>query len=117
MERLPDDLDDVWHALANPWRRRILDELRAAPRATGELANVLGADRHQLMAHLRVLRDSGLVLVQTQGRRRVNHLNPVPIGQIYDRWVSAYEASWTHALVGLKTTAEANHQGEGENSG
>lgn len=106
MDRLPDDLDAVWQALANPWRRRILDVLRTGARTTGELVEALGADRHQLMAHLQVLRGADLVLVEKQGRRRVNHLNPVPIGQIYARWVSAYEQSWTEALVGLKFTVE-----------
>ncbi|MGB3685237.1 MAG: metalloregulator ArsR/SmtB family transcription factor [Ornithinimicrobium sp.] len=117
MNQSHDDLDEVWQALANPWRRRILDELRKSPRATGELTAALGADRHQLMAHLRVLRDSGLVVVEKRGRRRLNYLNPVPIGQIYQRWVSAYEASWTEALIGLKGAVETGHTIEGENSG
>lgn len=116
METSPDDLDSVWQALAHPMRRRMLDQLRAGPLATGELARALGADRHQLMVHLQVLRGAHLVLVEKAGRRRLNYLNPVPIGQIYARWVSAYEESWTDALVGLKYTVEHDHHG-GENVG
>lgn len=101
-----DDLDAVWQALASPWRRRILDELRVGALPTGELVDALGVDRHQVIAHLQVLRQAGLVLVEKQGRRRLNHLNPVPIQQIYTRWVSNYEQSWTEALVGLKHTVE-----------
>lgn len=61
------------------------------------------------MAHLQVLRTAGLVVVEKQGRRRLNHLNPVPIGQIHQRWVSEYEQSWTGALLGLKRTVEQQH--------
>lgn len=111
VDPLPDDLDAVWQALANSWRRRILDALRAGPLTTGELVETMGADRHQLMAHLQVLRAAGLVLVEKEGRRRINHLNPVPIGQIYRRWVSAYEQSWTEALIGLKSTVEQAERG------
>ncbi len=106
MEIVRDDLDPIWQALANRWRRSILDLLRAGPLGTGELVEALGAERHQVLAHLRVLRDAGLVSVERRGRRRVNHLNPVPIEQIYTRWVSEYEQSWTQALVGLKRTVE-----------
>jgi len=106
MNIVRDDLDPIWQALANPWRRRILDLLRAGPLGTGELVEAIGAARHQVLAHLQVLRDAGLVTVERQGRRRVNHLNPVPIEQIYTRWVSAYEQSWTQALLGLKQTVE-----------
>ena len=100
----------MWQALANPWRRRILDVLRTGALTTGELVEALGADRHQLIAHLQVLREAGLVLVEKEGRRRINHLNPVPIGQIYRRWVSVYEQSWTEALVGLKHTVEQSER-------
>lgn len=110
MNSSPDDLDAVWQALANPWRRRILDALHTGALTTGELVDALGADRYQVMAHLQVLRTAGLVVVEKQGRRRVNHLNSVPIGQIYRRWVSAYEESWTDALVGLKDTVERREQ-------
>lgn len=64
------------------------------------------------MPHLQVLRAAGLVVVERRGRQRLNHLNPVPIGQIYHRWVSAYEESWTDALVGLKRTLEHDDGGE-----
>ncbi|MGB3829080.1 MAG: metalloregulator ArsR/SmtB family transcription factor [Ornithinimicrobium sp.] len=106
-----DDLNEIWLALANPWRRRILDELRPGPLPTGQLSERLEADRHQIMAHLQVLRTAGLVVVEKRGRQRLNYLNPVPIGQIYHRWVSAYEQNWTDALLGLKRTLEPDTDG------
>lgn len=66
----------------------------------------LGTDRHQVIAHLQVLRAAGLVVVEKRGRVRLNHLNPVPIQAIYTRWVSAYAQPWADALVGLKHEAE-----------
>jgi DNA-binding transcriptional ArsR family regulator len=65
-----------------------------------------GPGRHVVVQHLAVLREADLVRVEPQGRRRVNHLNPVPIQQILQRWVSRYEANWVAALVGLKDTVE-----------
>ena len=120
---IAEDDDRLWRALANPVRRRILDVLRDGPRTTGEVVDALGqagprvqADgsapvregpgRHVVVQHLAVLREADLVRVEPQGRRRVNHLNPVPIQQILQRWVSRYEANWVAALVGLKDTVE-----------
>jgi len=101
-----DDLDPVWRALANPYRRRMLDLLRDRPRTTGELAEALGENRFLVMQHLTLLRESNLVAVEVDGRRRINHLNPVPIQQIYERWVGKYQGDWAAALVGLKHTVE-----------
>lgn len=66
----------------------------------------LGHSRHAVLQHLTVLREADLVVVEPRGRRRINHLNPIPIQQIYERWVSRYEAHWAAALVGLAATVE-----------
>ncbi|MBK5255522.1 MAG: helix-turn-helix transcriptional regulator [Vicinamibacteria bacterium] len=102
-----DDLDHVWRALANPHRRRILDVLRDKPCTTGELAEAVGENRFLVMQHLNLLREADLVTVEVDGRRRINHLNPVPIQHIYERWVGKYQGDWAAALVGLKRTVEA----------
>jgi DNA-binding transcriptional ArsR family regulator len=104
----PDDLDRVWAALANPWRRRILDALREGPLSSGEVVERLDSGRHLVLQHLAVLRESGLVITEKDGRRRINHLNPVPIRLIYQRWVSRYEGAWAEALTGLKADIEDN---------
>jgi DNA-binding transcriptional ArsR family regulator len=102
-----EDDDAVWRALAHPLRRRILDVLRDGPRTTGQVVDALGqAGRHVVVQHLAVLREADLVRVEPRGRQRVNHLNPVPIQHIHERWVSRYEANWLAALVGLKATVE-----------
>jgi DNA-binding transcriptional ArsR family regulator len=104
-----DDLDPVWKALANPIRRRMLDLLRAGARTTSELADSFtDLSRFAVMQHLRVLVDAELVVPRRSGRRRFNHLNPVPIQRIHDRWVSRYRRHWAEALVDLKAALEAN---------
>lgn len=61
------------------------------------------------MQHLRVLEDGGLVLRQKQGRVTMNHLNPIPIQQIYHRWVARFQEPWAEALVSLKHELERDH--------
>src|SRR6188472_1699537 len=79
---------DLWRALGNPVRRQILDDLRAGPRTTGELAGRMSdLSRFAVMQHLGVLTDAGLVTVRRRGRERFNYLNPVPLRRWYERWV------------------------------
>jgi DNA-binding transcriptional ArsR family regulator len=101
------DLEPAWRALSSPVRRRILDLLRQAPRSTGELGEAFpGLSRFAVMQHLRVLETGNLVVHRRRGRQRFNYLNPIPIQQIYQRWVSRYQEPWTEALVALKRTLE-----------
>lgn len=100
------DQDDVWRALADPTRRRLLDLLREGPRTTGDLCARFPLSRFGVMKHLRVLDRAGLVLVERRGRERWNYLNAIPIQEIYDRWISGYAAFWATALLRLKQRAE-----------
>ena len=107
------DLEEVWRGLANPTRRAILDLLRAGPRTTGELADAFpDLSRFAVMQHLGVLEEAELVIPRRDGRRRYNYLNPVPIQQIHDRWVSRYTRPWTEALVGLRDELESTEGAE-----
>jgi DNA-binding transcriptional ArsR family regulator len=91
--------DNVFKALANPMRRRMLDGLKEEPRTTGMLCEAFPEmDRCTVMQHLKVLEDADLILVRREGRERWNHLNSMPIKQIHDRWISQYA---THALTVL----------------
>lgn len=98
---------DVWRALASPWRRRILDQLRSGPATTGELAAGLPElSRFAVMQHLAVLAGAGLVLPERRGRDRVNHLNPVPLREWYERWVQPMADAGAAELLALKRAAE-----------
>ncbi len=113
-----DPLDDVWRALANPWRRHILDLVRDHPRTTGELAEACqGISRFAVMQHLGVLEEARLIIPRRAGRKRFNHLNPVPIQRIHERWVRKYEGNWAEALVGMKKTLEEGPEAAGSTAG
>jgi DNA-binding transcriptional ArsR family regulator len=107
----PDDLDDVWRALSNAVRRRILDLLADGPLTTGDLAERFPElSRFAVMQHLKVLQQADLVVPRRSGRERHNYLNPVPLQRIYERWVSRYMRPWTDALTSLKHELEDRAQ-------
>jgi uncharacterized protein YndB with AHSA1/START domain/DNA-binding transcriptional ArsR family regulator len=101
------EADAFWRALASPWRRRILDELRDAPRTTGELADTLPElSRYAVMQHLAVLVDAHVVLVERRGRQRFNHVNPVALRSFYERWVRTFADATATELVALRRHLE-----------
>ena len=102
------DLDPVWKALASPIRRHMLDLLHERPRTTSELTEQFpDLSRFAVMQHLRVLEAGRLAVFKRQGRERLNYMNPVPIQQIFDRWVKRYHQPWVETLVSLKHHLEA----------
>jgi DNA-binding transcriptional ArsR family regulator len=99
--------DLVWRALADPTRRAILDDLARGPRTTGDLATrFLPLCRTNVMKHLDVLVEARLVLVRREGRTRWNHLNPVPIQRVCERWVSRHVRHMASSLSRLKDHVE-----------
>jgi DNA-binding transcriptional ArsR family regulator len=101
------DEDKVFKALADPTRRLLLDRLfERDGRSLGELESQLEMTRFGVMKHLRLLEEAGLVISRKVGRTRLHHLNPVPIQQIYDRWIDKYTARRASALAELKTQLE-----------
>lgn len=101
----------MWKALSNPVRRRILDLLRDEPRTTGDVADAFpDLSRFAVMQHLGVLEAAELVIPRREGRHRWNHLNPVPIQEVYDRWVVRYLQPWTEALVSLRHDLEGRSE-------
>jgi DNA-binding transcriptional ArsR family regulator len=98
--------DAVWKALADPTRRRVLDELRESPKTTGTLCHLFEMSRFGVMKHLRVLEEAGLVIAERVGRERWNHLNPVPIRMIYRRWIRPFEEQNADLLIRLKQVVE-----------
>jgi uncharacterized protein YndB with AHSA1/START domain/DNA-binding transcriptional ArsR family regulator len=101
-----DALINVWKALADPSRRKILDYLRERPRTTGELSDLFEVSRFAVMKHLSVLESADLVVVRRHGRERWNYLNVVPLQRIYERWLRPYEARWATSLLQLKRHVE-----------
>jgi DNA-binding transcriptional ArsR family regulator len=97
----------VWRALNNPHRRRILDLLRPGPRTTSELSLAEpDVSRYAVMQHLGVLVDANLVVVRRRGRFRYNHLNPVPLREWYERWVTPLADRTAAELTALRRHVE-----------
>lgn len=106
-EEFYEETEPVWRALANGTRRRMLDLLMDGPLTTGEMVEHFpDVSRFAVMQHLKVLEEGALVVAVRDGRKRYNYLNPVPIQQVYDRWVSRYMQPWTDALTSLKHALE-----------
>ena len=100
-------MDAVFRALADPTRRRLLDELfRRDGQTLSALEQGVPMTRFGVMKHLRVLEEAGLVKTRRRGREKLHFLNPVPIRLVHDRWVSKYAEPWASALSGLKKSIE-----------
>jgi DNA-binding transcriptional ArsR family regulator len=102
------DDDPVFKALADPGRRTLLDALFVEDGQTlGALCEQLPAmTRFGVMKHLAVLEQAGLVVTHREGRNKRHYLNPVPIREIHDRWISKYAEPVAAALVGLRDQLE-----------
>ena len=97
----------VFKALANADRRKILDELRRAPRTTSQLCAALPRlDRTTVMQHLRALESARLVISQKRGRVRWNYLDVSPIQSVYNRWIKDYAAPGAEVLEKLRAEVE-----------
>jgi len=105
--RKSDKQERVFKALADYKRREILDLLKNEPRTTGALcSHFRSLDRCTVMQHLRVLESADLVIVKRRGRQRWNYINPLPIKDIYDRWISRYAIGAVDLLARMKREME-----------
>lgn len=99
--------DALFHALANPARRKILDIVRASPGCSvNELAAHFEMSRIGVMKHLRLLERAELILSVKEGRTRQLYFNVMPIRTIYDRWTDEYSDLWADRLSQLKARIE-----------
>ena len=101
--------DMIFKALAHRRRRELLDVLRDNPMTTGALCLAFpDIDRCTVMQHLAVLEEADLIIVERRGRERWNHLNPLPIKAIHDRWIGPYAAYAVERLAGLRQMLETD---------
>ena len=107
-----DDMDPVFKALADASRRKLLDLLNANDGQTlSELCEHHDMTRQAVTQHLGVLEDAGLVVTKWRGREKLHFINPVPLQEIYDRWICKFERSRLKALRDLKRHLEENNKG------
>jgi DNA-binding transcriptional ArsR family regulator len=100
-------VDEVFRALADPSRRKLLDSLnRRAGQTLSELCTGLDMARQSVSKHLAVLEAANLVTTVWRGREKLHYLNAEPINAIADRWISQYDRARVRALADLKTSLE-----------
>jgi DNA-binding transcriptional ArsR family regulator len=87
--------------LAEPNRRRLLDELRAGEQPVKTLVDRSGMSQPLVSKHLRVLRDAGLVEVRPDGQRRLYRVRPEPLMDL-DAWLEPYRVMWRESLDRLE---------------
>ena len=106
------DMDAVFHALADPARRQLLDSLHARNGQTlGELCEGHDMTRQAVTKHLNILEEANLVVTLKRGREKLHFLNSVPIHDIADRWIRKYERGRLKALSNLKKQLEGQDDG------
>lgn len=104
---ISDQYDGVFKALSSPIRRQILDDLRDQSLTTGALCGHFPeVDRCTIMQHLKVLEAADLIIAERKGRERWNHLNPLPIHAIYERWIGPHAKAAVSKLAKLKMEME-----------
>jgi uncharacterized protein YndB with AHSA1/START domain/DNA-binding transcriptional ArsR family regulator len=107
MAAFPPEIDDVFKALADPSRRRLLDGLNARNGQTlRELCADMDMARQSVSKHLAVLEAAQLVTTVWQGREKLHYLNPAPINEISERWINQYDRDRVRALSDLKRALE-----------
>ena len=107
------DTDLVFKALADPTRRKLLDLLNAnnGQTLTG-LCEHLDMTRQAATQHLSILAAANLVATTWRGREKLHFLNPVPLQEIYDRWICKFERSRLKAMRDLKRRLEGTYDGQ-----
>ncbi len=101
-------MDLVFRALADATRRDLLDALSARSGQTlVQLCEGLAMTRQAVSKHLALLEDANLIATVWQGREKLHYVNPVPIAEIADRWISKFQRPHVDALVDLKKRLEA----------
>jgi DNA-binding transcriptional ArsR family regulator len=106
------DEDKVFKALADNSRRQLLDRLHKKTGLTlNELCKAHNMSRQAVTKHLALLEAANLVVTQWRGREKLHFLNPMPIHEIYMRWIGKFERGRLQALHNLKQALEENDNG------
>ncbi len=100
-------VDDVFTAVANGHRRRLLDLLLDEPQSVSALAAHFDMRRPSVSEHLKVLKDAGLVSEERRGRERIYRVDAQRLRPVAD-WLSPYEVFWRETLKDLRDHLDRN---------
>ena len=107
MTNTKDDLDKVFKALGDPTRRKLLDLLCDDNGQTlGQLCAGLDMARQSATQHLGILEEANLISTVRRGREKLHFINPVPLHEVYERWVRKFETQRLSLLHDLKQELE-----------
>jgi DNA-binding transcriptional ArsR family regulator len=95
-------------ALADPTRRRVFERLRSGPKSVGAIARGMPVSRPAVSQHLKVLKESGLVIDRPEGARRVYHIDPHGLGALRG-WLDQF---WDKALAAFQAEVERSAKGK-----
>jgi len=100
-------MDEIFKALADRNRRRMLDRLYEEPGLTlSELIENIGMARQSASRHVSILEQAGLVVTHWSGREKLHYLNPVPVVEVSERWLDKFSENKALTLLALKTALE-----------
>jgi len=108
-------LDNVFHALADPTRRAVLQRLSGGPASVSELAKPFEMALPSFLQHLQVLETSGLIRSQKAGRVRTCEMEPQPLATA-EQWIAEQRALWEgrlDRLEGFLKELQAKENGDG----
>ncbi|PJZ83721.1 ArsR/SmtB family transcription factor [Leptospira harrisiae] len=103
------ETDLVFKAMADPSRRKVLDLLYTNNGQTlSQLCEQLDMQRQSASQHIEILINANLITVVWKGREKLHFINPVPIHEVYERWVRKFEENRLSFLHDLKTKLEGD---------
>jgi DNA-binding transcriptional ArsR family regulator len=101
---------DIFEALADPTRRRIVEVLRGGERQVNDLVDQVGIHQSGVSRHLRILHEGGWVSMRPDGQRRLYSLRPEPFREL-DRWLEQYRKLWEARLDRFEAALEKKRKG------
>ncbi len=104
-------MDKVFKALADETRRTLLDRLYEKQGQTlGNMCSGTNMQRQSATKHLKILEEAGLITIEWRGREKLHFLNPIPIGEISERWIDKFSKPKVDAILTLKSAIENNSE-------
>jgi DNA-binding transcriptional ArsR family regulator len=100
---------DVFQALADPTRRRIVEALLAGEQQVGDVVLRAGIHQSGVSRHLRILSEAGFVSMRPDGQRRLYALKAAPFQEL-DEWLRGYRALWDARLDRFEAALERKNQ-------
>jgi uncharacterized protein YndB with AHSA1/START domain/DNA-binding transcriptional ArsR family regulator len=104
-------MDDIFRALNDAHRRKVLDLLHERDGRSSSEIEVQFQDitRFGVMKHLKILEEASLITTRKEGRFKYHYLNSAPLQEISDRWISRFASPWVQSMADVKTQLEKEY--------